>query len=103
MIINNKIYENNKQIFHIPYSILFNIRNYSPDVLILNDAKRSWILYYLGWIISILNNKRLGNISFYYMPPTPNKMWEDKYLRNTVNFETQDKSFFFVKPELQHI
>ena len=23
---------------------------------------------------------------FYYMPPTPNKIWEDKDLQNTGNF-----------------
>ena len=37
----------------------------------------------------------------FYMPPTPNKIWEDK-ANKTANFG-QNKSFFFVKTELQHI
>ena len=31
-----------------------------PRLLIFNDAKRSWILHYRGWIIPILNEKRHG-------------------------------------------
>ena len=30
---------------------------------------------------------------FYYMPPTPNKIWEDKGQQNTENFG-QNASFF---------
>ena len=30
---------------------------------------------------------------FYYMPPTSNKIWEDKDQKNTKNFG-QNKSFF---------
>ena len=36
---------------------------------------------------------------FYYMPPTPNKIWEDKGKENT----SQQKFFFFVKIELEYI
>ena len=45
----------NKQIFH---AFLFNIRNYSPAVIMFNDVKGSWILYYRRWIILIWNKKR---------------------------------------------
>ena len=45
--------------------------------LIFNDTKWSWILYYQGWIILILNNTGIAHL-FYYTPPTPNKIWEDK-------------------------
>ena len=38
---------------------------------------------------------------FYYMSPTPNKMWEDKGQQNTANFG--QNTSFFVKTELQHI
>ena len=33
---------------------------------------------------------------FYYMPPTPNKIWEEKDEQNTENFG-QSTSFFFCK------
>ena len=56
----------NKQILH---AFLFNIRNYSPEVINIIlprvnifDIKQKGMEYYL----------------FYYMPPTPNKIWEDK-------------------------
>ena len=35
------------------------------------------------------------------MPPTPNKIWEDKEQQNTVNL-AQNISFF-VKAELRHV
>ena len=38
---------------------------------------------------------------FYYTPPTPNKMWEDKGQQNTANFG--QNTSFFVKTELHHI
>ena len=49
----------------------------------------------------ILNKKGMKYL-FYYMPPTPNKMWQNKGQQNTTNFG-QNKSSFFVKTELQHI
>ena len=33
---------------------------------------------------------------FYYMPPTPSKIWKDKDLQNKVNFG-RDTSFFSQK------
>ena len=36
---------------------------------------------------------------FYYMPPTPSKIWEEKDEQNTENFG-QSTSFFFVKKYL---
>ena len=65
---------NNKRIFH---AFLFNTRNYSPEVINIQWRERSWILYYWGWIISTLNKKRMKYL-FYYMPQTPNKIWEVK-------------------------
>ena len=38
---------------------------------------------------------------FYYMPPTPNKIWEERDKQNTENFD--QNTIFFVKTELQHI
>ena len=35
---------------------------------------------------------------FYYMPPTLNKIWENKDQQNTVNFA--QNTIFFVKTEL---
>ena len=72
ILVNLLIY--NKQIFH---AFLFNIRNYSPEVINIQWHERSWMLCYRGWIISILNKKGMEYL-FYYMPPTPNKIWEDK-------------------------
>ena len=40
---------------------------------------------------------------FCYMPPTPNKIWEDNlYLTKHSKFRSQHK-FFFVRTEIQHI
>ena len=38
---------------------------------------------------------------FYYMPPIPDKIWEDKVLQNIANFGRN--TIFFRKTELQHI
>ena len=65
MLIFNNIWSlatNCKQIFH---AFVFNIRNYSPEV-----AKWSWILYYRGWIILILNKKRHGTFVLFYATNT---------------------------------
>ena len=79
----------NKQIFH---AFLFNIRNYSPDVI--NIQRREVVL---NIILARVNNFKIKQKSmeylFYYMPPTPSKIWKDKDLQNTVNFG-RDTSFF---------
>ena len=55
----------NKQIFH---AFLFNIRNYSPEVINITLPR-----------VNIFDIKQKGmEYLFYYMPPTPNKIWEDK-------------------------
>ena len=38
---------------------------------------------------------------FYYMSPTPNKIWEDKDYQKTANFG--QNTSFFVNTELRHI
>ena len=45
-----------------------------PKYVIFNDAKRSWILSYLGWIISILNKNRHG-ICFIIYYQQQKKSW----------------------------
>ena len=58
-------------------AFLFNIRNYSPEVI--NIQRRE---VEMNIILRRVNNfnikqKRHG-ILFYYVPPTSNKIWEDK-------------------------
>ena len=53
---------NIKQIFH---AFMFNIRNYSSEVINIQRREVTWILYYRGWIISILNKKKKHGILFY--------------------------------------
>ena len=38
----------------------------------------------------------------YYMPPTPNKIWEDKG-NKTKQISVKSQASFYVKAELQHI
>ena len=64
----------NKQIFH---AFLFNIRNYSPEVINIQRHKAELNIILPTVITSILNKKGMEYL-FYYMPPTPNKIWEDK-------------------------
>ena len=66
---------NNKQIFH---AFLFNIRHYSPKIINIQRRKAE-----VNIILPRMNNfdikqKRGMEYLFYYMPPTPNKMWDDK-------------------------
>ena len=64
----------NKQIFH-PF--LFNIRNYSPKVINIQRRKTE-----LNIILPMVNNfdikKKSMEYLFYYMPPAPNKIWDNK-------------------------
>ena len=46
--------------------------------------------YYRGCII--LNKKGIKYL-FYYMSPTRNKIWEDKSLQNTANFDPNTSLF----------
>ena len=55
-----------------------------PRQLTSNDVKGSWILYYWGWIISMLNKKRLGMFVLLYATDT-----KQDFDHNT--------SFFFCK------
>ena len=71
-----KVFTVNKQIFH---AFLFNIRNYSPEVINIQRRERS---AELNIILSRVNNfdikqKKGMEYLFYYMPPTPNNIWED--------------------------
>ena len=66
---------NNKQIFH---AFLFNIRHYSPKIINIQRRKAE-----VNIILPRMNNfdikqKRGMEYLFYYMPPTPNKIWDDK-------------------------
>ena len=40
------------------------ISKYSMPFCLISDAKRSWILYYQGRIISLLNKKKAWNVCF---------------------------------------
>ena len=64
-------------------------------------AKRSWILYYRGWIISILNKKRHGIFVLLHATNAKQDLGK-KRLRKLSKVWSKHK-FFFVKTELQHI
>ena len=69
-----KVFTVNKQIFH---AFLFNIRNYSPEVINIQRRKTE-----LNITLPTVNNfdikqKKGMEYLFYYMPPTPNNIWED--------------------------
>ena len=66
---------NDEQIFH---TFLFNIRNYSPEVNNIQQREAE-----LDIILPRVNNfdikqKKDMKYLFKYMPPIPNKIWEDK-------------------------
>ena len=65
---------------HIKQILLtfFNIRNYSPEVINVQRHEAE-----LSIILTRMNNfdikqKKGMEYLFYYMLPTPNKIWEDK-------------------------
>ena len=65
---------------HIKQTLLafFNIRNYSPEVINVQRHEAE-----LSIILTRMNNfdikqKKGMEYLFYYMLPTPNKIWEDK-------------------------
>ena len=64
----------NKQIFH---AFLFNIRNYSPEVINIQRHEAE-----LNIVLPRVNNfdikQKRHEYVFYYMPPIPNKIWEEK-------------------------
>ena len=65
--------EYNKQIFH---AFLFNIRNYSPEVINIQRREAE-----LNILLPRVNNfeikqKKGMEYLFYYMPSTPNNIWE---------------------------
>ena len=65
---------NTNQIFH---AFLFSIRNYSPEVINIQPCEAE-----LNIILLRVNNfdikpKNGMEYLFYYMPQTPNKIWED--------------------------
>ena len=67
--------DDNKQILH---ALLFNIRNYSPRVFNIQRRETR-----LNIILPRINNfdinkKKDMQYLFYYLPPTLNKMWENK-------------------------
>ena len=67
--------DDNKQILH---ALLFNVRNYLPRVFNIQRRETS-----LNIILPRINNfdinKKNGmQYLFYYLPPTLNKMWENK-------------------------
>ena len=76
------------------------ISKYSTPFCLISEIIHPWILYYRGWIISILNKKGMENL-FYYGPPTPNKILEDK--TNKTQHILVKTQFFFVKTEQRHI
>ena len=65
---------NNKQVFH---AFSFNIRNYSPEVINIQQSETESNIILLR--VSNFNiNKKGIEYLFYQMPPTPNKIWKDK-------------------------
>ena len=76
---------------HIFHAFLFNIKNYSPEVINIQRREAE-----LNSIVLRVNNfdikqKKAWNICF--MPPKPHKIWEDKGEQNTANF-SHNTSFF---------
>ena len=83
---------NNRQIFH---AFLFNIKNYSPDLSNINDVKRSWILSYRVWIISILNKNWHGIFVLLYTLSTKENLgW---MLTRRSKFQWRNNFLFFLK------
>ena len=77
---------------------MFNIRNYSPKVV--GIQRREVELNILLPSVSNFDIKQKGmEYLLYYMPPAPNKIWEDK-ANETQQIWAKTK---FVKTELQHI
>ena len=76
----------------ILHAFLFNIRNYSPEVINIQRLETE-----LNIILPRVNNfdikqKKGMEYLFYYMSPTPNKIGQDKGQQNTANFG-QNTSF----------
>ena len=65
---------NNKRIFH---AFLFNTRNYSPEVINIQRRETELNIILLRMNNLTLNKKWMKYL-FYYMPQTPNKIWEVK-------------------------
>ena len=83
---------NNRQIFH---AFLFNIKNYSPDLSNINDVRRSWILSYRVWIISILNKNSHGIFVLLYTLSTKENLgW---MLTRQSKFQWRNNFLFFLK------
>ena len=75
------------------HAFLFNIRNYSPEVINIQRREAE-----LNIILPRVHNfdikqKRHGIFMFYFMPPTPNKIWGNKGNENTAKFG-YNTSFF---------
>ena len=90
--------EYNKQIFH---AFLFNIRNYSPEVINIQRREAE-----LNILLPRVNNfeikqKKDMEYLFYYMPPTPNNIWE--IMTNKIQQISVKTQVFSVKTELRHI
>ena len=82
------------------HALLSNTRNFSPEVINIQRREAE-----LNIILPRVNNfdiktKKGIKYLFYYMPPTPNKIWEDK-TNKTANFG--HNTIFFVKTELRLI
>ena len=90
--------EYNKQIFH---AFLFNIRNYSPEVINIQRREAE-----LNILLPRVNNfeikqKKGMEYLFYHMPSTPNNIWE--IMTNKIQQISVKTQVFSVKTELRHI
>ena len=70
----------------------FNIKNYSPEIINIQRREAE-----LNIILPSVNNfdikQKDMEYLFYYIPPTPKKISEDKDEQNTANID-QNTSFF---------
>ena len=57
---------------------MFDIKNYSPKVINIQRREASLNIILPRVINFDIKQKRAMEYLLYYMPPTPNKIWEDK-------------------------
>ena len=73
-VIYNATYHN-EQIFH---AFWYNIRNYSPEVINVQRPEAELNIILLRVNNFDIKQKKSMEYLVYYMPPMPNKIWEDK-------------------------
>ena len=88
----------NKELFHV---FLFNIRNYSPNVINIQQREAEWNIALPRVNNFDIKQKRAWNIRFIICHQHQTRSGKKKTNKTQqISFKTQ---FFFAKTELQHI